>query len=166
VAELSVPEWAESQGISRQAAWKRVKSGKVALNANGKIDVDAAAKQWESNKDARQQRAKPKPQVPRGRLEPKAEEDPHSLAAAQKAREWLKVAKEDLLLKKMRGELLAADEVESEWAALISAARSRLLLLPDKVAQRVGGPDVHQLRAVIDEEIREALSALSESSDE
>ena len=169
--ELSVSEWAASQNISRQAAHKRIKSGKVKLNANGKIDVDDAQKQWEQNKDALQQQrgAKPSPKLPGKSFagKSKSEDDPHSLAAAQKAREWLRVGKEDLLLKKMKGELLDKDEVERAWASIISAARSRLLLLPDKVAKRVAVmTDVHEVRAAIDEEIREALSALSESADE
>jgi hypothetical protein len=163
VAELSVSEWAEREKISRQAAWKRIKSGKVKLNANGKVDVEEAQRQWDSNRNAVQQRAKPDPKPsPKA----KAEEDPRSLASAQKAREWLRVAKEKLLLEKMQGDLLEKEEVERAWAQMISSARSRLLLLPNKIAQRVAVmTDVHQVRAAIDEEIRDALSELSESTE-
>lgn len=163
MAELSVSEWAEREKISRQAAWKRIKSGKVKLNANGKVDVEEAQRQWDSNRNAVQQRAKPDPKPsPKA----KAEEDPRSLASAQKAREWLRVAKEKLLLEKMQGDLLEKEEVERAWAQMISSARSRLLLLPNKIAQRVAVmTDVHQVRAAIDEEIRDALSELSESTE-
>lgn len=168
MAELTVKQWAEQQGISRQAAHKRIKSGKVQLNANGKIDVDQAAKQWESNKDSRQQqRGAPKIEVPPPRPAKKApdEEDPRSLAAAQKAREWIRVGKEDMLLRKMRGELLPKDEVEQSWSSMVSAARSRLLLVPDKIAAKVAAvSNVLEVRAIIDAEIKEALSALAESN--
>src|SRR6476661_4378373 len=59
--DVTVPQWAAQIGISKQAAYKRLKSGKVTLNSRGLIDTESAAAQWEANKDVRQwQRGAPK----------------------------------------------------------------------------------------------------------
>src|SRR5260370_26461465 len=61
MAEVTVPQWAAQIGISKQAAYKRLKSGKVKLNSRGLIDTESAAAQWEANKDTWQrQRGAPK----------------------------------------------------------------------------------------------------------
>lgn len=165
MAELTVAEWAKQEGISPQAAYKRIKSGRVKLTANGKIDSDEAGKQWDRNKNLRQQLRG----APQQAARPKAPEAPQradSLADAQRAREWLKVAKDKILLDQLQGSVLPKQEVERAWSAMISAARSRLLLLPDKVAPRVAViSEVLEVRAVLDEAIREALSALSEQEE-
>jgi hypothetical protein len=163
VPELTITEWAAKQGITRQGAWKRIKSGKVSLNQNGKIDVDEAQKQWESNKDAYQQQRGAKP-VKGTVKKPTADEvDPHSLAAAQRAEAWLKVKEKKLRLDRAEGGLLPKDEVEQAWSTMISAARSRLLLLADKIAHRLAASsDIIECKTIVDRAIRDALSALSE----
>ena len=50
---VSVPEWAKLEGISRVAAYKRIKSGKVKA-VDGKVDTDQAAVDWARNKDTLQ----------------------------------------------------------------------------------------------------------------
>jgi len=53
--ELTVAAWAKREGISRQAAHKRVRSGKVRLNDRGLIDAEQASEQWRANRDCLQQ---------------------------------------------------------------------------------------------------------------
>ena len=53
--ELTVAAWAKREGISRQAAHKRVRSGKVRLNESGLIDAEQASEHWRANRDCLQQ---------------------------------------------------------------------------------------------------------------
>jgi hypothetical protein len=169
---VTVPQWAAQIGISKQAAYKRLKSGKVTLNSRGLIDTESAAAQWEANKDVRQwQRGAPK-QSARASHELLAgekgqtyapPEDRASFSEAQRAREWLRVKREKLAVEVIEGKLVDVAEVEAAWSAMILTARNRLLLLPDKVAPRIAAvSDVQECRAIVDYEIREALTALSE----
>jgi hypothetical protein len=54
MAELTITQWAQAEGISRQAAHKRIRSGKVRLTSRGLIDPDQAAVDWERNRDCLQ----------------------------------------------------------------------------------------------------------------
>ena len=59
--------------------------------------------------------------------------------------------------------LWKADEVLSGWAAIVSAARSVLLLLPAKLGHKVAPiADATECAAIIDKEIKAALRMLSE----
>ena len=172
MADVTVPQWATQIGISKQAAYKRLKSGKVTLNSRGLISTESAAAQWEANKDARQwQRGAPKQSAKASHELRSGEsgrryapsEDRASLSEAQRAREWLRVKREKLAVELIEGKLVEIAEVEAAWSAMILTARNRLLLLPDKVAPRIAAvSDVLECRAIVEYEIREALTALSE----
>jgi DNA polymerase sigma len=75
------------------------------------------------------------------------------------------MAKErQLELRKRQGELLEASEVESVWTQALTSFKNRLLSLPDKLAPRVAAcPNVLECRAMIDQEVRKVLIALSET---
>lgn len=61
----------------------------------------------------------------------------------------------------MRGELLPAKDVESQWADILRMIRSGMLALPSRVQQRLGHLSAHDL-AVMDREIRDTLEELSD----
>jgi hypothetical protein len=68
----------------------------------------------------------------------------------------------ELELKKRRGELLNADEVEGAWFKITSAIRNRLLGLPGGLAARVAGiNDPQKIQAILTREVREILTNLS-----
>ena len=170
MSEVTVPQWAAQLGISKQAAYKRVKSGKVKLNHRGLIDTESAEALWAANKDTwQEQRGAPKRSTtasPQSGGSGRAFtlEGRSSLSEAQRAREWLRVKKEKLTVELLEGRVVEITEVEAEWSALVSAARTRLLLLPDKVAPRLAlVSDVLECRAIVEREIREALTALTET---
>ena len=59
--------------------------------------------------------------------------------------------------------LVAIADVEAMWSQMMSVVRSRMLLLPDKLAQRVAVvSNVLECREIVDREIREALTVLSD----
>src|SRR5260370_7517978 len=137
--DVTVPQWAAQIGISKQAAYKRLKSGKVKLNSRGLIDSESAAAQWEANKDVRQwQRGAPK-QSARASHELRSvesgrtyapPEDRASFSEAQRAREWLRVKREKLAVELIEGKLVAVAEVGSPSSAIILTAPNPLPLLP------------------------------------
>ena len=122
------------------------------------IEFERADRDWEANLDRRMIRE------PAGKAESLAGEiPPASFLEAQRNHEWLKVQKAELDLKVRRGELLEREEVERRWGALLTTFRNRMLLLPDKVAPRAAVLDsVLECRALLEREVKEALSALSE----
>lgn len=85
----------------------------------------------------------------------------YNRAKAQK--EVVKAQEAELDLRKRLGELIEVAEAEKVWSGMISAARSALLLFGAKVAPKVAAlNDARECEAVIDKEIRAALSVLSE----
>lgn len=63
---------------------------------------------------------------------------------------------------KMRGELVPAADVESEWASLLADLRAALLALPARVGAKCALS--RQTVAAIDDEIRASLAALAASA--
>ncbi len=61
----------------------------------------------------------------------------------------------------MRGELLRAADVESQWADILRMVRSGFLALPSRVQQRLGHLTAHDL-SILDREIRDTLEELSD----
>ena len=55
---ISIKDFAVRQGVTYQAVWRAVKSGRLTL-LNGKLDAEVAAIQWEKN------RQRPPPMKPR-----------------------------------------------------------------------------------------------------
>ena len=71
--------------------------------------------------------------------------------------------KTELEAAELAGALVRVDDVESEWARLLGAARSRLLSLPTKAAPRARvAVNDEEAQAVIEAEVLEALQELSD----
>ena len=164
MAEVSVAKWGELQGISRQAAHKRVERGKVQLNANGKIDVDDADAQWEHNHDARQVLRgagnKKKAQEPAQEPEKKPS-DPRSLVEAQRAEAWLRVKRAKLQVDQVEGRLIDANEVRQANLERAIAEREALLNWPAHLAPNLAaafGIDERLLQLALDREVRKFLA--------
>jgi len=119
-------------------------------------------------------------ETPRSKVErafPPREPDPDGLPAtgsthemfnrARAAREVAMAKERQLDLRKRQGELLEASEIESAWTQALTSFKNRLLSLPDKLAPRMAAcPSVLECRAMIDQEVRKVLTALSETKTE
>jgi phage terminase Nu1 subunit (DNA packaging protein) len=65
-------------------------------------------------------------------------------------------------LQKLRGKLVAIEDVEHEWSNLVTAFRSRILAIPNKAAHSViGVKEHHKIENKIRDMINEALTELS-----
>lgn len=198
--ELSVPAWAQTLGISKVAAYKRIKNGKVTRNPNGKIDVEAAAAEWDYKKDPIRATHRPAPgrdfvstvdasvtippapqatvtspvappaftAVPLAPYAPPqvdtVPKDGKSLANAQRARAWLAVKRDKLLLDEIEGRLVDATEVRQVIVARAQAEREALLNWPSRTSPTLAatlGVDERTLHLALDKEVRRFLSERS-----
>lgn len=162
--------------VSHTAINKAARAGRIPKLADGSFDLKAVKKVWERNADQHQRQrgtaAKRRP-VEAGPIvtvasaEGEAETGKTDFLEAQRRREWLRVAKEELELDLKRGKLLAAEDVEKEWSSMVASARNRILLMAAKLAPKMAAcADVRQCQAMIEKEIKEALKALSEEERE
>jgi hypothetical protein len=155
-------------GGSLAAVQKALASNRILKGSDGKIDFDRADHDWEQNLNRHKATTRRTKDVvtagaPEESSAPAGTPMDGNFLEAQRQHEWLKVQKEELALRERRGELLEKTEVEQEWGLLLTTFRNRLLLLPDKVAPRVCVmDDVLSCRVLLEREVREALSALSE----
>lgn len=100
-------------------------------------------------------RPTPSPEQPIGGGKTKAD--------AERIRAWIKAESDRLDLEERKKALLNRDEVAQAWGEMISAARNVLLQLGAKLAPRLtDGMSVAEREALINAEVRKALSALSE----
>ena len=82
------------------------------------------------------------------------------------SRERLLKAKADLLetkVKRLRGELVDAEEVKQAWGATCTTVRSCLLAMPQRAAPRVvGETDISLIRQALEDLVHDALSELND----
>jgi hypothetical protein len=69
--------------------------------------------------------------------------------------------KTELQNARARGELLAAADVEREWATILRDVRAALLALPSRAASRLGHLTPHDV-ATLDREVRAVLEELAD----
>ena len=169
-------ELAKALGISRQRVNELSRKGKLTRSADGKWDPDRARSELKRTLDEQQER-RSKVETPRSKVErpfPLREPDPDGLPMtgsthdlfnrARAAREITMARERQLELRKRQGELLEAAEVESAWTQALTSFKNRLLSLPDKLAPKMAAcSSILECRAMIDQEVRKVLTALSET---
>jgi hypothetical protein len=83
---------------------------------------------------------------------------------ARAAKEMAIAKERELDLRRRQGELLEAKDVEQAWTKRMIAFNNRLWLISDKVAAKVAvSSDPLECKALIDEEIREAVKMLAQA---
>ena len=169
--KLSIPQYAKTVGISKVAAYKRVKTGKVKVDADGKVDVDQAAVDWEANRDARQGAKNPSgvsaekrnPEQQHQRTSRRSTDTTGSLSDAQRAREWLRVEREKLALEAIEGSTVELAPINAWAAGMILKAREELTRIPvelrDTIARETDPVACEQMMA---KRIGRALMELAE----
>jgi len=172
VIVASIRALAPILGMSHTALNGHLKRGKFAAEPGGGFDPDKVRAALKRNADLEQpSQAKGSPQstpaqrpAPQPEREAPADDSSHAdYNRARAYREKLRAKREEMDLKARMGELLDAAEVEKTWSQIITSVRARVLLLPDKLAPRiVAVSDVLECRAIIDREVREVLTALTE----
>lgn len=154
----SIRQAAKVLGVSHVALLKAAKTGSLKLNPDGTANLETIREsEWYRNRKSRKPAGnKPEPQVDLSGID-KIDLEKKLIAERTEA---LRLDNEE-----RKKNLLRADEVRGAMEAIISTTRSHLLLLPAKLSHRVSAlTDPAECQAVIDEEIKAALKALSETT--
>ena len=150
-------------GGTRGAVQKAIKTGRITKGADGKINVARADRDWEQNLNQRKRHQTPKPSQS---IEPgQAPETPEdeTFLEAQRQHEWLKVQKEEMELRLRKAELLERSQVKEEVSKMLTTFKNKMLYIPSRISQKLGAvTDDRERRSIIETEIKEALSSLSE----
>ena len=172
-------ELAKRLGISRQRISDLAKEKKLTRESDGLWNVSRVRQELARNLDPQQQKrarvdVQPTPLPAHAPMPPAVEASgdglgltgsTHEMFNRARAAKEIAIAKERQLdLRRRQGELLEASEVEQVWTEALTSFKNRLLSLPDKLAPRMAAcSNVLECRAMIDQEVRKVLSALSES---
>ena len=93
-------------------------------------------------------------------------EESHAKYTAARARKETALAElRESEAKKRSGELIEKSIAVRQASFLLTTIRQRLLALPAQVAHKVGEPDAHRIRLIVDEAIRAALTELADFPD-
>ncbi len=151
-------------GGTKPGVKKAVDTGRLML-IDGKLDPVAADRQWDENTSQKQQRSSWR-QVDRAEPE-KSERTGETKNDAETRKEIALANLREREDREKAGELLPAADVERTWGGILRRIKSTLLILPDEIAPRVAAEsDVRKCRAIIDREIRDALTSLGEPEDD
>lgn len=169
MARVSLEVWAKMAGISRATAYKRAKTGKITVGRDGKVDPKVASEEWARNQNELQtQRSLAKRAVEN--IEPAPAPaaadrgEGRTLGDAQRAREWLRVRKDRMMLDKLEGKLVEVESVQRAIAERAIVEREALLNLPARIARTLAGAldlDERILQSHLDREMRAYLKERS-----
>ena len=173
---LSKAEYARHRGCSRAAVTKAIKSGRISVEPDGSIDPEKADREWQANTkgapaDAPEQ--KPEPMQRSVRMDSLSLPADKSLftnpevtfAQAQTTNEILKAFKAHTELLKLQGAQVDRDRAISHVFSLARAERDAWMSWPARVAALIAmelGVEAHAVRVILDREVRQHLTELSE----
>ena len=149
---LSLRGYARHRGVTLQAVQKAIQSGRIGTvkdsKGKPKIDPETADRLWNQNTSEAMQR------------DPKTADAGTSYANARAIREnyLARLAKLDYEAK--AGKLLDADKIKTEWTAIISTAKSKILSVPSKAKAALPHLTLNDI-STIEELIREALEEIA-----
>jgi hypothetical protein len=151
-------------GISVQRVNELGRKGKIQRESDGGWDLVKVNASLRRNLD-KHQAIRSLGQTAQANMSPLegGEGEGETFSEAQRRNEWLKVQKSELELALRREELLEKAQAKEEWGKLLTAFKNKLLYLPGKVARKITPiTDDRKCRSLIEHEIKEALSILSE----
>jgi hypothetical protein len=185
LSRLPIKDWAAAEGITVQAANKRIRKHGIRTYGGGRqrtVDADEAKGRFEQRKDALQQQrgtaAKRKvEQKPAANVAPKriaqAPPSPRTprrgdsgtgfdLPRIQAARGAVALKRDELLFRRLKGELVERGAAQSAWNTLIINAKTKFLSMGNRLGPGLAAEsDPVVCKSLIDSDIEEALLELS-----
>ena len=149
---LSIRAYANYKGVSDTAVRKAIKSGRITLSPDGKIDPTIADKQWGGNTNPGQQQTG-------------SEESCKlfSYQASRARRETYEALLKKLEYEEKSGKLIPIAQVETEAFNAARMARDKLMTIADRaVPQIIGKTDAFVIRQILQNEIRACLIELTD----
>ena len=182
---LSIRAYSRHRGVSDTAVRKAIQSGRITLDADGRIDPQLADAQWSVNTDAAQQRkASSQREVPQGAVASVREalSPPQgplagiggasvggtggtTLMQAKTANEVLKAQTNKVRLARLKGELVDKDQAVAHVFRMARSERDAWLNWPARVAAQMAselGADAHALHVLLEKAVRDQLTAMGE----
>lgn len=160
VKSMSYRAYARHRGVSPEAVSKAVETGRITVNANGKIDPKKADREWEANTD-------PSRNAPRNDAEASTASG-HGLppyAQSRAIREAYEARLSKLEYEVKTGKLVNADEVRVAAFNIGRMTRDKLIGLPDRVSSILAGiSDSHEIHRLLSAEIRLICEELSKDA--
>lgn len=145
-------QYAIHRGVSVQAVSKAVKEGRIRLTRDKKVDVEKADKDWQANTNTRagSDSAVGAAGIP-------------TYSESRSAREAYAALREKLAYEVEAKAVIPAEQVTQILQKVISAARAKLLALPNSLAPLVAvEPDERKCQTILMAGVREALDELSD----
>jgi len=163
MAIMSLRAYSRHRGVALSAVQKAIKTRRISVLPDGKIDSDRADEQWERNTE---QHARP--------VAPRGQEDDdtsgfggNQYAKARAVREHYQARLAKLEYEEKTAKLVPADEVKVAAFGLFRRFRDHVLNIPDRVAAMVAAEsDAARCYEIIAIEIRKALNEFADTNSE
>ena len=169
---LTQAEYARHRGVSRQAVLKAVRTGRIHLDPEGRIDRQQSDVAWMANSDPTRGGPRRAGQIhgmtvvreaPGTGTRTSVGVQPllPSLATSRAVREACRAKIAQLDYEERRGKLLDADRMRQAIIEVNRSTRDRMLAIPNRVAPILAAiDDAAEVRRVLAEEIRVACEEL------
>lgn len=156
--KMSYRAYARHRGVSPEAVSKAVKTGRITTGPDGKIDPEAADRQWDENTDP----SKPLNSVTGDPKHRKGQEasvplpsgvPPYSQSKAVEAA--IEAERKRLKLQQEKNKLISVDKVRVEAFNVSRLTRDKLMSIPDRLAPLLAAMnDSHEIHSFLLAEIR------------
>ncbi len=159
--------YAKARRLNRTTICRQVKSGLIPRGADGLINVAEADLARANNLDPSRGRRREAAVGASKRAPASGFENSSTYLSARTRKEMAIAELRELDAARIKGEYLLATEVKETWAKAITSARSTILQWPARLAPRlIGISDVRQAEAIINQQVRELLTELSQYTPE
>lgn len=162
--EISIRAYAARKGVSDTAVRKAIKSGRVTLTKNGKINPTIADKQWEANTDPAQVYAIKEDNAPAQETTSSGSISGIGVSYQQSRaiREAYEARLKKLEFDERTGKLISTETVQREAFNAARKTRDMVLNIPDKVIPLlVGKTDIHEMKEILRKELLRTLENLA-----
>ncbi len=171
---LSRRAYARHRGVAESAVRKAIATGRITVDADGKIDPAKADREWELQTDPvkRHSRTNPVPRAARKTVDDTLREagtaapgGPAAYMRARAAREMIGAQVAKVKLAKMKGELVDRAKATALVFDLARRERDAWMNWPPRVAADMAaelGVDAHLMEQVLEHHLRRHLAELAE----
>ncbi len=164
--EISIRAYAARKGISDTAVRKAIKSGRITLTKNGKINPTLADRQWEANTDPAQVYAikENSPASPSSEMASSSSSGGIGVSYQQSRaiREAYEARLKKLEFDERTGKLISTEMVQREAFNAARKTRDMILNVPDKVIPLlIGKTDIHEMKEILRKELLRTLENLA-----
>lgn len=166
---MSQRAYARHRGVSLSAVQKAIKKGRIATLPDGRIDSEAADRQWERNTAARPP-VVTKAAPPRLPVDPDEGDFPGgglnvAYTKARAIREQYEARLAKIRYEQQTGKLINRDEVQVAAFNKFRTFRDGMLNIPDRVAAMLAAEaDPAKVHQILSTEIRKALNEFADAN--